>query len=114
MSLPLLFQILGMRDGGSLTAKREKRMYEPPKKDYGDIVPAMLTPGEVVLPLKTAKLVADAVNTRVTPIYRRDPRDKIAKVMREFKKGKLHIGKSKKLVKDRKQAVAIALSEADK
>ena len=39
---------------------------------------------------------------------------KIAKVMREFKKGKLPIGKSKKPVKSRKQAIAIALSEAGK
>ena len=37
---------------------------------------------------------------------------KVAKVMREFKKGTLNIGKSKKKVKSRKQAVAIALSEA--
>ena len=37
---------------------------------------------------------------------------KISKVMREFKKGKLNIGKSKKIVNNRKQAVAIALSEA--
>jgi hypothetical protein len=36
---------------------------------------------------------------------------KIAKVMREYKKGKLPIGKSKKPVKSRKQAIAIALSE---
>jgi hypothetical protein len=34
------------------------------------------------------------------------------KVMREYKKGKLPIGKSKKPVKSRKQAIAIALSEA--
>ena len=32
--------------------------------------------------------------------------------MREFKKGKLNIGVSKKKVKNRKQAIAIALSEA--
>ena len=32
--------------------------------------------------------------------------------MREFKKGKLYIGKSKKKVKNRKQAIAIALNEA--
>ena len=32
--------------------------------------------------------------------------------MSEFKKGKLNIGQSKKKVKNRKQAVAIALSEA--
>ena len=32
--------------------------------------------------------------------------------MKEFKKGELNIGKSKKKVKNRKQAIAIALSEA--
>ena len=37
---------------------------------------------------------------------------KVAKVMREFKSGKLHSGKSGKVVKNPKQAVAIALSEA--
>ncbi len=37
---------------------------------------------------------------------------KVKKVMREFKKGELNIGKSKKKVKSRKQAIAIALSEA--
>jgi len=37
---------------------------------------------------------------------------KISKVMREFKKGKLNIGGSKKKVKNRKQAIAIALSQA--
>ena len=37
---------------------------------------------------------------------------KVAKVMREFKKEKLHSGKSKKIVKNPKQAIAIALSEA--
>lgn len=37
---------------------------------------------------------------------------KISKVMREFRKGELNIGKSEKKVRSRKQAVAIALSEA--
>jgi hypothetical protein len=37
---------------------------------------------------------------------------KIAKVMREFKKNKLSIGKSDKKVKNRKQAIAIALQKA--
>jgi len=37
---------------------------------------------------------------------------KIKKVMKEFKKGELNIGKSKKKVKNPKQAIAIALSEA--
>ena len=39
---------------------------------------------------------------------------KISKVMREFKKGELNIGGSKKKVKNPKQAIAIALSEAGK
>ena len=37
---------------------------------------------------------------------------KVSKVMKEYKKGELKIGKSKKPVKKRKQAIAIALSEA--
>ena len=37
---------------------------------------------------------------------------KIGKVMREFKKGELNIGQSSKKVKNPKQAIAIALSEA--
>ena len=37
---------------------------------------------------------------------------KVKKVMKDFKKGELNIGKSKKKVKNRKQAIAIALSEA--
>ena len=37
---------------------------------------------------------------------------KVAKVMREFKKGELHSGKKGPVVKSRKQAVAIAMSEA--
>lgn len=39
---------------------------------------------------------------------------KISKVMTEFKKGELNIGKSLKKVKSKKQAIAVALSEAGK
>ena len=39
-------------------------------------------------------------------------KSKIKKVMKEYKAGKLSIGKSSKKVKNRKQAIAIALSEA--
>jgi ribosomal protein L21E len=39
---------------------------------------------------------------------------KVKKVMKEYKSGKLHSGKSGKIVKNRKQAIAIALSEAGK
>jgi ribosomal protein L21E len=37
---------------------------------------------------------------------------KVSKVMREYKAGTLHSGKGGPVVKKRKQAVAIALSEA--
>ena len=40
--------------------------------------------------------------------------DKTSKVMREYKKGTLHSGKGGPVVKTRKQAVAIALSEGRK
>ncbi len=39
---------------------------------------------------------------------------KVAEVMHEFKEGELHSGKSDKIVTNHKQAIAIALSEADK
>lgn len=39
---------------------------------------------------------------------------KVGKVMREFKEGDLHIGTSNKIVKNPKQAIAIALSEGNK
>lgn len=42
-------------------------------------------------------------------------KDKVSKVLREFKSGKLHSGSKKgPVVKSRRQAVAIALSEAGK
>ena len=40
------------------------------------------------------------------------PQKKVKKVLKEFKKGKLNIGKSDKKVKNRKQAIEIALSKA--
>ena len=39
---------------------------------------------------------------------------KVQKVMGEFKRGTLHSGKGKKVVKSRQQAIAIAMSEAGK
>ena len=39
---------------------------------------------------------------------------KISKVMKEFKAGTLHSGKGGKVVKNPKQAIAIALSQAGK
>lgn len=46
--------------------------------------------------------------------YGQKTQKKMEKVMHEFKEGKLKSGKSKKKVTDRKQAIAIGLSEARK
>lgn len=40
------------------------------------------------------------------------PQEKVGVVLKEFKQGDLHSGRSKKIVKNRKQALAIALSES--
>lgn len=39
---------------------------------------------------------------------------KVSKVMREYKAGTLHSGKGGPVVKDDKQAIAIAMSEAER
>jgi len=43
----------------------------------------------------------------------RTAKNKMKKVMGEYKEGTLHSGKGGPVVKSRKQAIAIALSEAD-
>ena len=53
-----------------------------------------------------------AISRSQLPMTTDRKRKKVSKVMREFKNKKLNIGKSKKKVKNRKQAIAIALSEA--
>jgi len=47
-------------------------------------------------------------------VFKKGGQTKVGKVMREFKAGKLHSGKKGPVVKSRKQAIAIALSEAGK
>ena len=46
--------------------------------------------------------------------YDKKAQDKVEKTMHEMKEGKLKSGKSKKPVTNRKQAIAIGLSEARK
>jgi len=46
--------------------------------------------------------------------YSKTSQKKVEKVMHEWKRGKLKMGKSGKKVKSRKQAIAIGLSEARK
>lgn len=46
------------------------------------------------------------------PTTKKGKMEKVGKVMREYKEGTLHSGKGGKVVKNPRQAVAIALSEA--
>lgn len=48
------------------------------------------------------------------PKYGKESQKKVEETMKEFKRGDLKIGKSKKPVKNGKQAVAIGLSKARK
>jgi hypothetical protein len=48
------------------------------------------------------------------PKFGKVSKEKVEKVMHEYKRGKLKSGKSGKIVKNRKQAVAIGLSQARK
>jgi hypothetical protein len=62
----------------------------------------------------------DLWQIRMTRMKKATKKDKVAKVMGEFKRGTLNAGKDPKgpkkaaKVKSRKQAIAIALSEAGK
>ncbi len=59
------------------------------------------------IPYKTAKMATGGAMTKKQTA-------KVKKVMGEFKEGTLHSGKNGKVVKNPKQAVAIALSQAGK
>jgi len=81
------------------------------KEDYDaeiDTVPARLQAGEVVLPRVYSKLGTDMLKREHLPL---PIPGKVEKVMHEFKHHKLHDSHGK-IVKDKKQAVAIALNVA--
>ena len=59
---------------------------------------------------KTAKTRKTNMATKLT----KKQTAKVGKVMHEFKAGKLNSGMTDKMVKNPKQAIAIALSEASK
>ena len=48
----------------------------------------------------------------MAPLSKKKATKKVAKVMKEYKAGTLHSGKGGPVVKSRKQAIAIAMSEA--
>ncbi|OGJ59804.1 hypothetical protein A2881_00710 [Candidatus Peribacteria bacterium RIFCSPHIGHO2_01_FULL_55_13] len=46
--------------------------------------------------------------------YSKKASRKVEKTMHEYKRGKLHVGRSGRVVRSRKQAIAIGLSQARK
>ena len=56
------------------------------------------------MPIPIEKRISEKLNTT---------QKKVAKAMNEFLKGALHVGKSDTIVRYRKQAIAIALSETE-
>jgi hypothetical protein len=62
---------------------------------------------------RTKEDIEEAFKRRkYSPKFAKGGQAKVSKVMKEFGKGKLHSGKKGPVVKSRKQAIAIALSEA--
>ena len=70
------------------------------------ILPIDADTTEYGIPYRSGVQPQHRINSEVTT------NKKIAKTIRKFKKGKLTIGKSDKKVKNRKQAIAIALNRA--
>jgi len=85
--------VAGRYDGENYTSEENARQgaMEPPEEKMEDKIKKQMKKGGMTKAQK-----------------------KIGTVMREFKKGKLHSGKSGAVVKNPKQAIAIALSEAGK
>ena len=71
-----------------------------------DLHDRMSMQGEYAKPIQLA-----AVKESVEQVDEQPSKEKIRKVMREFKKGKLHSGKGGPIVTDEKQALAIALNQ---
>lgn len=81
------------------------------KRDFAsevDTIPAMLQAGEAVIPRPYTAIVNKFLEKQKLPL---PMPEKVEKVMSEFKHHKLHDSHGK-LVKDRKQAIAIALNVA--
>ena len=89
---------LGIQTRGTGIAKVQRQKFEKGGKAFPDLT----GDGKVTR--------ADVLKGR--GVFKKGGQAKVKKVMKEFKKGELHSGKKGPVVKSRKQAIAIALSEA--
>ena len=91
---------LGIQTRGNGIAKVQRQNF----KKGGKAFPDLTGDGKVTR--------ADVLKGR--GVFKKGGQSEVKKVMKEFKKGELHSGKKGPVVKSRKQAIAIALSEAGK
>ena len=68
--------------------------------------------GAVTAQEHTPRSIIGVINLRGETMKMTKAQKKVGKVMGEYKSGKLHSGAGGKVVKNPKQAIAIALSEA--
>jgi hypothetical protein len=96
---------LGKQMRGNGIAKVQRQEFEEGGKAFPDLSGDNKTTFKDIL-------IGRGVIKKGKGMYKKGGQVKVGKVMREFKAGKLHSGKKGPVVKSRKQAIAIALSEA--
>ena len=82
------------------------------KKGFKEIKSGKMVKVDKGGPVKKGILIIIGNKDKKPKEMKKGGQAKVGKVMREFGKGKLHSGKKGPVVKSRKQAIAIALSEA--
>jgi hypothetical protein len=82
------------------------------KKGFKEIKSGKMVKVDKGGPVKKGILIIVGNKDKKPKEMKKGGQAKVGKVMREFGKGKLHSGKKGPVVKSRKQAIAIALSEA--
>jgi hypothetical protein len=113
---------LGKQTRGNGIAKVQRQKFEKGGKAFPDLTgDGKVTRADVLKGRGVFKKGGEAKKGILIIIGNKDKKPKemkkggqakVGKVMKEFGKGKLHSGKKGPVVKSRKQAIAIALSEA--
>jgi len=101
-----------------MSTSKSKHSTSPAKKTRPSSTRTRRSTRSTAIPKKTKKTISTSTKTKRSTARRKTSpaaQEKVKKVMKEFKKNKLHTGSKKgPKVKSRKQAIAIALSQARK
>ena len=104
-----------MAHEGMESMKMESKETRMEKKGFKEIKSGKMVKEKMAKGGSTTPVIPPALKKGMKKIGLKDGgQTKVGKVMREFGQGKLHSGKKGPVVKSRKQAIAIALSEAGK